>query len=83
MLLEVACPVNVCGAFSPPRAAVYIYINSVYDSTRTCAWLTLSTPPTSTHTGDTHGQYHDVLRLFEMGQFPPYRSGRAGKQSWS
>ncbi|TFJ87983.1 hypothetical protein NSK_000337 [Nannochloropsis salina CCMP1776] len=34
MLLEVQCPVNVCG--------------------------------------DTHGQYHDLLRLFEMGQFPPY-----------
>ncbi|GAB5029856.1 serine threonine-protein phosphatase pp1-beta catalytic subunit [Nannochloropsis oceanica] len=34
MLLEVQCPVNICG--------------------------------------DTHGQYHDVLRLFEMGHFPPY-----------
>jgi len=33
MLLEVECPVNICG--------------------------------------DTHGQYHDVLRLFEMGGFPP------------
>ena len=56
-LIEIVAPVKVCGMGS-------------LSLTRCCPLIVIHTPPRSP-TGDVHGQYADLLRLFEYGGFPP------------
>ena len=62
-LLELEAPIKICGAF---QAAVW----RVFSARRLSARIVAHDGPPHA-AGDIHGQYSDLLRLFEYGGFPP------------
>lgn len=57
ILLELEAPIKICGEFVGQNEVIFEAVELI------------TVPPM--FLGDIHGQYYDLLRLFEYGGFPP------------